>query len=71
MRLHLLTQLSFFVAVRGVRWCPGLEALPHRGGSAAFGQGAGGVVHVGVLVLLSGDLPRKSCLWRLRGRRGR
>lgn len=69
--LLLVTRLSFFVALRGVRWRPGLETLPHWGGTAAFGQGAGSMVHVGVLGPLSGDLPRKGCLWRLWGPRGR
>lgn len=67
MGLQLLTRLSFFVAGRGVRWRPCLEALSHWGGATTFSQGAGSVVHVGVLELLSGDLPGQSHLWWLRG----
>lgn len=49
---------------------PRLEAFPHWGGATAFGQGAGRMVHVGVLGLLSGDLPGQGHLWWLWGSRG-
>lgn len=66
-RLQLSARPPAFGEVRGARWRPLLHVVSQRGGATAFGHGAGGWVHVGVLHPESGALPGQG---RLRGHRG-